>query len=155
MTPLLLLACRREQKTTQDIIHECWKLEVRPDHKISQGMRVKIRSYGCQNLACEEVVMVREGLIGKKVRWEKRWTEHVLIMDEAVALSVTTILIPLEWLQISLLDRFQHYQGRHLLLDITPGLFPRYNQGEAQTDYQLRSDAAKFSKILGGEFVIK
>ena len=109
-------------------------MEVKPDHRIRQGMRVEIHSYGCSSPFSGEVVMVREGIIGKRVRWEKNWAEHALIMDATVVLSVT-ILVPLAWLQMSLIDRFQHYQERHLLSDVTPGPFPQYNKGEAQTDY--------------------
>ena len=105
-----------------------------PDHRISQGMKVEMHSYGYSSPVSRDVVMVREGIIGRRVRWEKRWAEYALLMDAKGLLSIT-ILVPLEWLQMSLIDRFQHYRERHLLLDVTPGPFPQYNKGEVQMDY--------------------
>lgn len=125
-----MFACRRYQSTIRGTVYEQWKLEIVPHRRIAQGMQVEIQSYGCLSPVCGGVVMVREEIIGKRVHLEKRWAEYEIV-DKATALSVT-LLVPIEWLQMSLLDQFRHHRERHLLPDITPGPFPHYEKGEAQ-----------------------
>jgi hypothetical protein len=79
------------------------------------------------------MVMVREGRIGERVNWERNWAEHEFVMEGAMALQVT-LLIPIWWMQIGILTRFQHYRVQSVLPDITPGLFPVFKDGKAQKD---------------------
>jgi hypothetical protein len=136
-SPLILFACRREQHTIQEKIYEAWKLEILPAQRISQGMRVEIQSYGGISPIEGAVVIVREGIIGKRTHWERRWAEYELIMGKKGGLSVT-LLVPIEWLRMNLLDRIRHYRERRVLPDITPGPYPRYEKGEAQRERRLK-----------------
>jgi hypothetical protein len=136
MAPTILFASRREQHIIQDKIYEGWKLEIAPVQRISQGMRVELQSHGFSPIR-GEVTIVREGIIGRRTHWERRWVEFELKMDEETELSVT-ILVPIEWIRMSLMDRVWHYSERRMLPDITPGPYPRYEKGKAQKEYRLK-----------------
>ena len=132
MTPLVIFACRWQRQNIQGKIYEGWKLELAPDQKISPGMRVEIHSYASLSPIQGAVIVVREGIIGKRTHWEKRWAEYELKMDKENDLLVN-ILVPIKWTQMNLVDRIQHYRARQKLPDITPGPYPWYEKGKAQT----------------------
>ena len=132
MTPLIIFACRRERQNIQGKIYEGWKLELAPEQKIRSGMRVEIHSYASLSPIQGAVVLVREGIIGRKTHWEKRWVEYELKMDNESDLSVA-ILIPIKWTRMNLVERVRHYRAEQKLPDITPGPYPRYEKGKAQT----------------------
>ena len=89
MVPIVLYAWRREQQIIQETICEQWKLEVAPNQRITQGMKVEIRSYECLNLIQGAMVMVRAGIIGKKVYWERSWAEYELVLDAYLSQSLS------------------------------------------------------------------
>ena len=95
-------------------------------------MRVEIHSYASLSPIQGAVVLVREGIIGRKTHWEKRWVEYELKMDNESDLSVA-ILIPIKWTRMNLVERVRHYRAEQKLPDITPGPYPRYEKGKAQT----------------------
>lgn len=125
-----LKAYLRTQDTIHGVVHEQWKVEGAPGQRLQPGSRVELRSVKHFRLGMNMVAM-REGVIGKRVYWEQRWVEYQLDMDGPSALSVT-VLVPLQWVAMSLMDRLTHYLERTTLPDITPGPFPRYVQGEPQ-----------------------
>ena len=112
-------------------------MEIAPTQKIAAGMRLEIQSVG-QEKRGGGVVVVREGVIGRRMCWERKWVEHELVMDEEATALCITLLIPLKWFRMGLVDQFCHYRERPFLRDTIPGPFPEYRNGEPQREWRLR-----------------
>ena len=114
------------------VIQEQWKMDAAPAHKLMSGMNVQLRSE--EQRMGTEYVTLREGVIGKRVYLEKRWAVFQLDMEGASSLSVT-VLVPLEWFCLSWGDALSYYRQLLTLPDITPGLFPSYQQGAPRVNH--------------------
>lgn len=129
---LILHAHCRYIFASSHTLREQWKLETKPSRKVAQGMKVVVQSTErLTTLAGLEGgrAVARDGVIGKRVRWEKRWVEYELVVEGAVPQSIS-LLVPIDWCRLGVLDRYKHFWESSSLPDLIAGPFPEYENGE-------------------------
>lgn len=113
-------------------------MESRPDRKVSPGMVVMVES--SERLVTlsglgGSGVTTREGVVGDRVRWEQRWVEFELVVEGAAPQSIT-LLVPISWCRLGLLDRYRHFRERSSLPDLITGPFPVFERGEPRIGFR-------------------
>ncbi|KAF8966644.1 major facilitator superfamily domain-containing protein [Flammula alnicola] len=90
----------------------------------SRGLRTGRRVVILEKRRKGVVSVLREGVLGGVVRWEHRWLEYSLILDQSGGPAVSvTLLVPVAWVNLGPYEWIIHAYRRRYLPDTIPGPF--------------------------------